>query len=411
MKRYRIRYADWSAAEYVAALGCVLGGRVARGPNPERLAAHFAQLYAPSRAHPVNYAHAALAIALDLFQARRPGRTEVVVPAYICPSVVQAIEAAGLTAIPAAIGADLNMTPAGLQAALGADTLAVVAPHMFGCPCAIVDIERICREAGVFLVDDAAQVVGESAAGRLLGTYGDVGLVSFAQSKAVVTGVRGSGGVLLVNNRELDEDARAACERLPAPSGRVGALLHFLWHYQWLPVTGHSGYYLSRIAARFGLRARSHAGAARISNLDAGIALAQLARLGQLRAAKIAAAQAYQAALATIPGVAFPQYAPGRYLSRVMVSLPPQVDLETLRRDLARRGVDTRLGYLQPVRPDGPDQAAPARRLLGLPFGAHLSCSQINNICSILSAALATVLPALSSEIANNEPYKTTLQG
>jgi dTDP-4-amino-4,6-dideoxygalactose transaminase len=335
----------------------------------------------------------------------------VIVPAYICPSVVQAIEAAGLEPVPAAIGADLNLTPAGLLAALGPNTLAVVAPHMFGCPCPIDEIERICREAGVFLVDDAAQVVGEACGERLLGTFGDVGLISFAQSKAIVTGVRGSGGVLLVNNPALDEDARAACARLPLPSGRAGALLHFLWNYQWRGVTGNSGYYLARLADKLGLHARSHSGAARISNLEAAIALAQLRRLGRLRTAKVAAAEAYHAALARVPGAGFPQFAPGRYLSRVMLSLPAAADLDAVRRELARHGVDTRLGYLQPVRADRPDQAAPARRLLGLPFGVHLSCGEINNICSILSAALSSAQSASPSTIDHHETSKTTSQG
>jgi dTDP-4-amino-4,6-dideoxygalactose transaminase len=404
LKRQRIRYADWSAAEYGAMLGCLLTGRIARGPAPGRLAASLAAQYAPATVYPVNFAHTGLAIALALFRARRPGCDEVVVPDYICPSVVETVEEAGLRAVPAAIGPDLNLTVEGVRAVLGERTLAVVAPHMFGSPAPIAAIETLCRAAGVFLVDDAAQVVGEAAGGRLLGTFGDVGLISFAQSKAVVTGVGGSGGVLLVNNADLDDEVRAAWNALPAPRGRVRALLDFLWNYQWRHWTGASGYYAERLAERLGL-SRPAPQPARIAHLDAAIALVQLARLPRLRSGRIACAQAYRNALPESHGIGFPQYAPGRYLSRVMLSLPPGADLDALRAHLERAGVATRLGYQTRVRPDRPDEpaTAAARRLLGLPFSAGLDERTIQEICNLLINALKSVPTISPLPTQNNE--------
>jgi dTDP-4-amino-4,6-dideoxygalactose transaminase len=386
---YRLRYADWSWREYAAAARCLLSGQVRRGAAPARLAQAFARMYAPSTAYPVNYGHTAIRIALELFRARRPERTDVVVPAYICPSVVDTVTACGLVPVAAPVGADLNLAPEALASLLGPATLAVIAPHMFGCPARIAEIEACCRAASVFLIDDAAQVVGESAGPRPLGSFGEIGIVSFAQSKAVVTGVRGSGGMLLVNDPALDGAARAAWQALGTPRGRAGALLDFLWNYQWSRYTGNSGYYLGRLGALFGRKPPPRAAGARISNLDAAIALVQLARLPRIRAAKLAAAEQYHAALAAVPGVGLPQYAPGRYLSRIMLSLPPEVDVGQLRAQLAGQGVQTRLGYLQPVA-GHPDSAALAamRRMIGLPFGA-LKCGEINKICSIVKGTLA----------------------
>jgi dTDP-4-amino-4,6-dideoxygalactose transaminase len=407
--RHRLQYADWSWREYAAAARCLLAGRVARGPAPQRLALAFAAMYAPSTAYPVNYGHTAIAIALAVFRAQRPARTAVLVPAYICPSVVQTIAAAGLVAVPVRVGADLNLTPQAVRAALGPATLAVIAPHMFGCPARIGEIEADCRAAGVFLVDDAAQVVGERSDARLLGSFGDVGIVSFAQSKAVVTGVRGSGGVLLVNNPALDQAVREACEALPAPRGRAGAFADFVWNYLWSRYTGNSGYYWSRLRGH-AEGARPAAPPARISNLEASIALVQLRRLDGIRAAKLAAAEAYRAGLADVPGLAMPQYAPGRYLSRIMLALPPEVDLAALRQELARRGVETRIGYTAPVRADQPDdeELAAVRRMLGLPFG-NLKCGQINKICSIVKSSLSSVRPALL-DTHRHETYQTAHQ-
>lgn len=406
--RHPLKYADWSWREYATAARCILSGRVRNGADRDRLATRLAALYAPSTVYPVNFGHTAIRLALGVFRAIEPARSEVVVPAYICPSVVATIEAAGLTAVPAAVGADLNLLPSAVEAALTPDTLAVIAPHMFGCPARIGEIESTCRAAGVFLVDDAAQVVGERCDNRQLGTFGDVGIVSFAQSKAVVTGVRGSGGVLVVNNRDLDTLLRAAWAALPAPRGRLAAFAHFVWNYQWARFTGNSGYYLRRIGDALGRPDQVAAGPARIANLDAAIALAQLARLPRIRERKVAALQHYQAALARIPGVGVPQFAPGRYLSRIMLSLPPDTDLPRLRDELRRRGIDTRLGYQEAVRPGQPDDPSllRARRLLGLPFGGAMSASDIEEICGALRSALAAAQPD-PVERKPNEPYQT----
>lgn len=374
----------------------MLRGQISDGPHIARLAATMAARYAPSSAYPVNYAHTALAMALALFRARAPGRTEVLVPAYICPSVVHTVAAAGLRAVAVDVGADLNITPAAVQAALGPATLAVVAPHMFGCPAQIGEIEQLCRQAGVFLVDDAAQVVGETSEGRLLGTFGDVGLISFAQSKAVVTGIRGSGGILLVNRPELDADARRAHAALAAPRGRLRAFAYFVWNYLWANYTGQSGYYLSRIGDLLGVSAPPPDTPAGISNLEAALALVQLRRLDQLRAARIRVAGVYHDALA---GFDFPQYGQGRYLSRIMLSLPAGVALAPFRAALERAGVATRLGYTLPVDPAQPHgQAADlAQRLFGVPFGAAMQERQITQICSILNSALAQAAPQLGN--------------
>lgn len=410
MTHHRLQYADWSWREYASAAGCLLTGRVNTGPAPERLALALATLFAPSTAYPVNYGHTAIGMALALFKTLQPERVEVLLPAYICPSVVSTIEHTGLVPVPVRVGADLNLLPEAVRTALGPATLAVIAPHMFGCPARIGEIEADCRQAGVFLVDDAAQVVGERSGGRLLGTFGDVGIVSFAQSKAVVTGVRGSGGVLLVNNPALDAPLRHAWEALPAPHGRASAFADFVWNYQWSRYTGNSGYYLTRVLGLLGRPRKAAPGPARIGNLEASIALVQLRRLTSIRNAKMQAAEAYQAALEQLSDISVPQYAPGRYLSRIMLTLPAWVDLAALRDDLARHGVETRVGYLEPVRADQPDdeELAAARRMLGLPFG-KLKCGEINKICSIVKSCLTAARPALL-DIPRHETYQTAHQ-
>ena len=370
--------------------GSLLRGRVHQGPAPALLQQRLAQRYAPSEVHLVNYGHHAIEIALKAFRHERPGRVEVIVPAYICPSVVQAVAACGLRVRSVEVQADLNMAPADIATALNADTLAVIGPHMYGCPARMGDIEALCESAQVFLIDDAAQVVGVRQDGRLLGTFGDVGVISFAQSKTIVTGIRGSGGVLLINRPALAARLRGACEALPAARGRLGPWADFLWNHVGHAHTGHSGYYLGRVLAALGHAPAGAAPAMQISHLEAGIALAQLGRLDALLAEKVRIAEAYHQALQVCPRLQFPQFAPGRFLARVMLLLPQGVDLERVRREALRQGVETRTGYAAFVSPNAsaPRAVDMAHRLLGVPCRPGMTQADVQTICAALNSSL-----------------------
>ncbi|WP_332749597.1 DegT/DnrJ/EryC1/StrS family aminotransferase [Hydrogenophaga sp.] len=393
MKRQPIAFADWSGREYTAIARCLLSGRVHQGPHPALLRERLAQMYAPSAVHLANYGHHAIEIALGIFKRQRPERVEVIVPAYICPSVIQAVEACGLRVRSVDVQDDLNMSPADVKAALGADTLAVIAPHMYGCPSRMGEIEALCDSTNVFLIDDAAQVVGVRQDGRLLGTFGDVGLISFAQSKTIVTGIRGSGGVLLVNRPAWAEQANRACAALPPASGRLGPLADFLWNHVGHVYTGHSGYYLGRALAALGRSPVAHQQATQISHLEAGIALAQLGRLDALLLEKVRIAQAYHQALQAYPLLRFPQFAPGRFLARVMLLLPEGTDLEGVRREARSRGLETRTGYAAHVAPgaEAPKAQAMAKRLLGVPCRPGMSQADVRSICEELNASVERV--------------------
>lgn len=390
MQRYHIAYADWSNREYAAIAKCLLRGRVHRGPAPAALAARLADLYAPSNVHLLNYGHHAIELALGMFSRRRPERVEVIVPAYICPSVVSSVLACGLRVRSVDVQDDLNMSSDEVRSAFGPNTLAVIAPHMYGCPSLIGEIEALCASAQVFLIDDAAQVMGVRHDGRLLGTFGDAGIISFAQSKAIVTGIRGSGGVLLVNRPEWQDEARHVCSLLPQASGRLGPLADFLWNYVGQAHTGHSGYYLRRAGKMLGWSRTCSNSATQLSHLEASIAQVQLDRLQSLLSAKVSVAEAYHQALRDYPRLQFPQYAHGRFLARVMLQLPKGVNLNRVRSEALKRGLETRAGYSAYISPGAEALRAEkmAARLVGVPCKAGMSEAEAHAICAVLDLAI-----------------------
>jgi perosamine synthetase len=98
-----------------------------------------------------------------------------------------------------------NMDPDSLLANITPLTKAAIVTHMWG-QCADMDaIAEICRERGIFLIEDCAHAVGATWNGKHAGTYGDLGVFSFQEFKQLSTG---DGGMTVTNNEELFEKMR-----------------------------------------------------------------------------------------------------------------------------------------------------------------------------------------------------------
>jgi perosamine synthetase len=80
----------------------------------------------------------------------------------------------------------------------GGNRIAAVVPvHVFGHPCKIVELVEIAREFNVCIIEDAAEGLGSSFRGVKLGTFGDLGIISFNGNKIITTG---GGGIILTND-------------------------------------------------------------------------------------------------------------------------------------------------------------------------------------------------------------------
>lgn len=82
---------------------------------------------------------------------------------------------------------------------------ACVPMHTFGLPLQIKDITDICHQWRIPVVEDAAEALGSSVAGRACGTWGLLGILSFNGNKIVTAG---GGGAILTNDETLAARAR-----------------------------------------------------------------------------------------------------------------------------------------------------------------------------------------------------------
>jgi dTDP-4-amino-4,6-dideoxygalactose transaminase len=79
-------------------------------------------------------------------------------------------------------------------------TKVVVPVHLLGNDADIINLKDFCQQKGLMLIEDSAQALFTSIKGKFLGTFGDVGIFSFQESKNMMTG---EGGIALTNNVDL----------------------------------------------------------------------------------------------------------------------------------------------------------------------------------------------------------------
>ncbi len=72
--------------------------------------------------------------------------------------------------------------------------------HLFGHPSKIDEILQIAKKYRLFVVEDAAEALGSFYKNKHVGTFGDVGILSFNGNKIITTG---GGGMVITNNKKL----------------------------------------------------------------------------------------------------------------------------------------------------------------------------------------------------------------
>lgn len=155
---------------------------------------------------------------------------EVIMPAWTFPSTAFAFMARG--AIP--VFADIEPENFGLsveacEQAITPQTKAIVVVHYGGGSAAIEPLMELARQRGLYVVEDAAQSLLASRNGRHLGTFGDLGTVSFHATKNIHCG---EGGALLVNHPELEKFAETVRNKGTNRRDYLeGQVSHYSWQY------------------------------------------------------------------------------------------------------------------------------------------------------------------------------------
>lgn len=136
---------------------------------------------------------------------------EVIMPSYTFSSTANAFILRGARIVFVDIRPDtMNINEKLIQKAISRKTKAIVAVHYGGIGCEMDEILFLKYKYNLFLVEDAAQGLMAKYNNQMLGTIGDMGCISFHETKNYQCG---EGGAIVLNNSKFIKSAEILREK------------------------------------------------------------------------------------------------------------------------------------------------------------------------------------------------------
>lgn len=304
----------------------VLSGFVAEeqhgGPRVQACERAFAERLGAREAIAVNSATTGLQVALAA--AGVGAGDEVIVSPYTMSASASTILMQNAIPVFADVEDEtFGLDPTSVAERITPRTRAIVVVHLFGHPARMEGILELADRHGLALIEDAAQSIGATWNGRETGTLGTAGVLSLNYHKIIHSG---EGGIVLTSHPALAMRARLVRNHGEVTAGSAGV--------------GIAG----TLGSNF-----------RMTEIEAAIAVEQLAKLEPLLGTRRDLAGRLTERLAELPGVVPATVRDGCthsfYVYPIRV-IPEELDglpRETLARALAAEGVPVAEGYVEPI--------------------------------------------------------------
>lgn len=351
---------DGNEERYLAE--CIRTGWISsEGPFVQRLEEGFAARV--GRRHGISVCNGSVALDVAVAALGLGPGDEVILPSFTIISCAAAVVRAGARPVLVDSEPDTwNTTAERIAARITPRTKAIMIVHIYGLPVDMDPVLALAKQHGLKIIEDAAEMHGQTYKGRPCGSFGDISIFSFYPNKLVTTG---EGGIVLTDDEQLAERCRAL-RNLCFQPGRRFVHEELGWNF-------------------------------RLSNLQAAVGVAQLERLDEFVPRKRSMGQTYLKQLADVRGLQLPlartSYAENIFwVFGVVLEDDMPFDAAEGMRKLATRGIGTRPFFWpmheQPVfRKMGlfADEAHPnaersARRGFYLPSGLALTETQIEHV-------------------------------
>ncbi len=169
-----------------------------KGEYPAKVENKLKEYFGVEKAFVFDSGRSALYFALKSFNLKEGD--EVLIQTFTCVVVVNAIKWAGLKPIYVDIGRDFNLDVEDLRKKNTTKSRVLIIQHTFGKPADLNKLISFAKDNNLLIIEDCAHSLGTKFNDQLLGTFGDIGMLSFGSDK-VLSCVR--GGALITNNKNL----------------------------------------------------------------------------------------------------------------------------------------------------------------------------------------------------------------
>ncbi|WP_373517778.1 DegT/DnrJ/EryC1/StrS family aminotransferase [Pricia sp.] len=251
------------------------------------------------------------ALTVALVSAGIGAGDEVIMPTFTFVASFESILAIGAVPILVDIDDTLCLDPEAVDNAITTKTKVVMPVHMCGSMADLKALKSICDKHDLLLLEDACQAIGGTFEGKPLGSYGDLGCFSFDYVKTITCG---EGGGIITDNENYKANADHYSDHGHDHLGKErGAETH--------PFLGYNY---------------------RVSELNAAVGLAQIARLDEFLAIQKKNYSILREALEAIEGVTFRRVPEGGVESYAFLNffLPDTDTAKKAHSALGKAGVD-----------------------------------------------------------------------
>lgn len=337
--------------------GCLLGDTVQFGEALGQFRQAFAQWLGVPHVFCAASGRSAFQLALESLGLEKGA--EIIFPAFTFPVIPLAAKMLDFKPVFCDVDpVTFNAGPEQIEPNITDRTGAVVATHLFGQPCAIEEVVAQARQHGFHVVEDCAHACGVRVNGRQVGTFGDVGVFSFAEGKNMPCL---GGGAVATADDAIAQHANHILSAAPMPEkGAILKTAFSVWA-KWLLtrpyVFGVTAYPALRLKLLLGqplMDSRvgdelledfesSSPRVSRMSNLQATIGLLQLDHIDAFNEGARHNAQILTQQLGEVPDIRVPTSIDKNH---IYVYYPLTVTPEKrddLRHHLLKHGVDSKI--------------------------------------------------------------------
>lgn len=321
--------------------------------------------------HAIAVANGTVALQLGLTALGIGAGDEVLVPNFTFGASVNAIIHAGATPVLVDVDRETwTIDVDELRKSITPRTKAIMPVHIYGQPARIDEITELARLNDLLVIEDCAEAVGALYKGRRVGLDGDCTCFSFFANKVITTG---EGGMVVFRDAAVAARARILRDHGMSPDKRY-------WHE-------YPGFNF------------------RMTNLQAAVGLAQLARIEEFLARRKAVFQTYDRSLSghrelsLLPKNSWSENS--YWLYTLLLRGFGARARDQLIAQLGRRGVDARPGFypmhaMKPYREfahgEYPESTYLAANSISLPSSPGLSDDEVRYIAGVFTSELALIV-------------------
>ena len=335
----------------------VIGKTAQQGPDIDAFYTKFAEWLGASHVFGAASGRSAFQLALEALDLEKGA--EIIFPVFTFPVIPLAAKLLGYQPVFCDVDPKtFNSGPEHIEPKITEKTGAILATHLFGQPCPIREVADLAGQKNIRLLEDCAHACGVRVGGQSVGTFGDIGVFSFAEGKNMPCF---GGGAIVTSDDQIAHRASALLSEASMPSQNTLVKNAFSIWLKWLLtrpfIFGMSAFPALRLKLLLGQPLmdsavgdellenfeQSNPQIHRMGNLQAAVGLLQLKHIDRFNEGARRNARILTENLKGVPGIEVPDAAEGDHIYVYYPLKVAPAKRDDLRHYLLKHGFDSKI--------------------------------------------------------------------